>query len=86
MARCVTQPDQVLRTVSVDGHRVPVVLNDVTSVVSGLPEPEEGVLFVVSRMVALAQPQRGGLVFPHQPLRDEIGRTAGCRVLAQVPP
>jgi len=86
VARCRTEPDRVLGTVQVGGHSVPLVVNDVTSAVSGLPEPEEGVLFVVSRLVALAAPQRRDMVFPHDPVRDETGRTTGCRVLAQVPP
>ncbi|MFN2495172.1 MAG: hypothetical protein ABR608_04590 [Pseudonocardiaceae bacterium] len=86
VARCRTEPDRVLGTVQVDGHSVPLVVNDVTSAVLGLPEPEEGVLFVVSRLVALAAPLRRDMVFPHDPVRDETGRTTGCRALAQVPP
>lgn len=86
LARCATHPDRVLGTVFIDGHSVPLVVNDVTSTVDGLPEPEDGVLFVVSRLVALAVPQRRDMVFPHDPVRDPTGRTAGCRVLAQVPP
>lgn len=86
VARCYAEPDRVLHTVQVDGHHVPVVLNHITSRVSGLPEPEDGVLFVVSRLVAMAAPQRRDVVFPHRPVRDDAGRTAACRVLAQVPP
>ncbi len=86
VARCRTEPDRVLGTVQVDGHSVALVVNDVTSAVCGLPEPEEGVLLVVSRLVALAAPQRRDIVFPHDPVRDDTGRTTGCRVLAQVPP
>lgn len=86
VARCRTEPDRVLGTVQVDGHSVPLVVNHVTSAVSGLPEPEDGVLFVVSRLVALAAPQRRDVVFPHDPVRDDTGRTTACRVLAQVPP
>lgn len=86
VARCATHPDRLLGTVCIDGHSVPLVVNDVTAAVEGLPEPEQGVLFVVSRLVALAAPQRRDMVFPHDPVRDGTGRTAGCRVLAQVPP
>lgn len=86
VARCVTVPDRVLGTLRIGDHSVPLVVNDVTSAVNGLPEPEEGVLFVVSRLVALAVPQRRDMVFPHNPVRDETGCTSACRVLAQVPP
>lgn len=86
VVRCPAKPDRVLGTVQIDGHPVPLVINDVTRTVPGLPEPEEGVLFVVSRLVALAAPQRRDMVFPHDPVRDGTGRTAACRALAQVPP
>lgn len=85
VVRCHTEPDHLLGTVQVDGHPVPLVINNVTPAVPGLPEPEEGVLFVVSRLVALATPHRRDMVFPHDPVRDHTGRTSGCRALAQVP-
>jgi len=43
-----------------------------------LPEPCEGTLFIVSRMVAAAA-EREDLVFPGELERDENGRVIGCK-------
>ena len=40
-------------------------------------------LVIVSREVARAYPERRDLVFPHSLVRDEMGRTIGCRALGQ---
>ena len=44
-----------------------------------LPEPESGVLFVVSRVTAMQYPKRRDFIFPFQEVRDETGRIIGCR-------
>ena len=46
--------------------------------VVGLPEPQEGTLYVVSRLVAAACPERNDLVIPGPLLRDTDGRIVGC--------
>lgn len=50
--------------------------------VSALPAPQPGVLFVVSRVVA-AEMARPDLVFPDLEIRDEQHRVIGCQRLAR---
>jgi hypothetical protein len=47
--------------------------------VTGLPEPQEHVLYIVSTLVQQALPQRSDLVSPDRVIRDEQGRVTGCR-------
>lgn len=42
-------------------------------------------MYVVSRLVAEAVPERRDLVVPHGLVRDGQGRVVGCAQLAQVP-
>ena len=49
--------------------------------VSNLPEPEEGVLYIVSAAVRTALPQRKDLGSPAHLVRDEEGRIIGCLAL-----
>ena len=46
--------------------------------VAGLPEAEEGTLFVVSRMVKSAVPHRHDCVVPDGLVRDVDGNILGC--------
>lgn len=48
-----------------------------------LPEPRDGVVYVVSRLVAYAAPHRRDLLVPFDEIREE-GRVVGCRALANV--
>lgn len=50
--------------------------------VVGLPEPEEGVAFIVSRMVAAAVPERHDLYIPGPLIRDAEGVVVGCSGLS----
>ena len=48
-----------------------------------LPDPVEGTLYIVSRMVAAAMPNRHDLVIPGPVFRDpETGNPTGCRGLS----
>jgi len=51
----------------------------------GLPDPEPGVVFIVSALVAEAAPDRGDLAYPGEAVRDEAGRVVGCRGLCAGP-
>src|SRR5690606_31963979 len=51
----------------------------------GLPDPADGVIYVVSRLVAEAAPHRDDLYFPGRLLRDEAGRVVGAESLARLP-
>jgi hypothetical protein len=49
--------------------------------VEGLPEPEDGVFYIVSGMVKAAVPDREDVFSPGELIRDENGRPIGCRGL-----
>lgn len=49
----------------------------------GLPEAEQGVLYIVSSVVADAAPHRKDLVCPGGFIRDSHGRVAGCSYFVQ---
>ena len=53
--------------------------------VEGLPEPQEGVLFLVSALVRAAVPSRHDVASPGDLVRDPEGRVVGCRNLAVNP-
>lgn len=53
--------------------------------VDGLPDPEPGVRFIVSRVLAAAIP-RADLSFPWGEVRDGDGQIVGCRALGQFLP
>lgn len=50
--------------------------------IEGLPEPQEGTVFVVSRVLAAEVP-RPDVYFPFGEVRDADGRIIGCRALGQ---
>ena len=47
----------------------------------GLPEPEEGTLFIVSQIVKNALPERRDLLVPAEVVRNGNGVIMGCRSL-----
>src|SRR5690606_42059691 len=51
--------------------------------VEGLPEEQEGVVYIVSRVVVEAMPDRKDLFFPDELIRDEKGRVIGCSALGR---
>ncbi|MBY6277852.1 MAG: hypothetical protein CWE10_16985 [Symbiobacterium thermophilum] len=81
-ARC-SETRTVVGSVEVDGLEVPVTRVGFGQV-QGLPAPREGVLYVVSRMVAEACRDRADLVIPDDLVRDAEGRIIGARSLARV--
>jgi hypothetical protein len=58
------------------------VATETTGAVIGLPEPEPGVVLIVSRLVAEAMaredPHRRDVLSPGQAVRDDAGRIIGC--------
>lgn len=52
--------------------------------VTDLPEPSDGVNFIVSKMVADACPGRKDLFYPTRLVRDEAGRVVACKGLGHV--
>lgn len=49
----------------------------------GLPEPSDGIVYVVSQLVVNAYPQRDDLVFPAGLVRNDNGDIIGFRLLAR---
>lgn len=52
--------------------------------VEGLPAPEEGVVYIVSSLVAQRCHNRDDVFIPNESVRDENGRIIGCRSLGRV--
>jgi hypothetical protein len=83
VARVALHPDVPVGTVELDGVTVPIVATSASGDVTGLPEQRDGVLVVVSRLVAEVS-ERADLVIPHDAVRDATGAVVGCRALARV--
>lgn len=49
--------------------------------IDGLPDRQDGVFFIVSRLVAEACPDRDDLLIVSETTRDENGRINGCKSL-----
>lgn len=52
--------------------------------VEGLPEKEEGVIFLVSSLVAQRCQDRDDVFIPNESVRDDKGRIIGCKSLGRV--
>ena len=70
-------------TVDVDGVAVPVNATSFGDV-TGLPDPQPGVAFVVSAITAQAVRDRDDVFIVDDSVRDADGRIIGCRALARV--
>lgn len=81
VARCATTRTQV-DVLAVDGVQIPV--NQIGfGAVQGLPDPQDGVLFIVSSLVANAAKDRQDLLTVDDAVRDAGGNIIGCRALAR---
>lgn len=52
--------------------------------VEGLPEPVDGVIYIVSSLVAQRVPDRNDIFVPSESVRDGQGRIIGCRSLGKI--
>ena len=87
VARCKTDRQQVDSIVAqnVDGWDITVPITSAKfGEVEGLPEPQEGTIFIVSNLVAQAVPDREDVFFPDDLVRDENGNIIGCRALGKI--
>lgn len=82
VARCATSRVQV-DAVSLDGMTIPVNKTEFGDV-TGLPDPQPGTIYIVSALVAQAQPARQDVFIVDDAVRDEQGRIIGARALAHV--
>ncbi|MER7114145.1 hypothetical protein ABT332_06610 [Saccharomonospora azurea] len=69
--------------VTEEGVKIPVSLVSYAEI-QGLPEPQEGVLWVVPLMTALAATGRTDLLVPYEQVRNQEGTVVGCRRLGRV--
>ncbi len=80
--RCQATTEEV-STVQVDGVTIPLTASHFGDVYD-LPEASDGTLFIVSRVVADAAPERHDLVVPDQLVRDSSGQVVGAKSLSFV--
>jgi hypothetical protein len=81
IARCATTREQV-DSIEIDGVVFPV--NQIGfGAVQGLPDPQDGVCYVVSSLVANAAKGRSDLLTVDDAVRDGAGNIVGARALAR---
>lgn len=83
VARCSEQRQAVSAITTDSGAKIPVnrvSLGDV----AGLPDPQPGVAYIVSRLVAEACRGRDDIFVVDDLVRDPQGRVIGARALARV--
>ena len=57
------------------------IIKKVLGVVENLPEPKDGVFYIVSAMVRMAAPERKDILSPGDQVRDMEGKIIGCKNL-----
>ena len=72
----------VVETLTIGSVPIPICRTTVVAG-DGPPEPVEGSLFIVSRLVADAYPDRSDLVVPDRLVRDADGVVLGARGLSR---
>lgn len=80
VARC-SQTINIVDTIDLNNVAIPISSSSYGEVVD-LPAPQDGVYYVVSRLVMSACPNRQDLLVPNDLVRDDAGRVIGCRSLA----
>ena len=70
-------------TVNVEGIDIPINKTSFGNIMS-LPEPEDGVIYIVSSITAQACPEREDVYIVDESVRDADGRIIGCRSIAHI--
>jgi hypothetical protein len=65
---------------------VPTVVSILSDTITDLPDPQHGVVLIVSRMTAEADPTRTDLVYPEGIVRSPDGVPIGCRKFGRARP
>ena len=55
-----------------------------TGKVFDMPKKETGTYYIVSRVVAVALPQRHDLIYPDELIKDSSGKVLGCKSFGMV--
>lgn len=79
-----TRPTTDLPPIRFNGIDIPSGLSFDTGLSTGLPSPQEGTIYIVSRAVASSFTERTDLVFPDDLVRDSSGNVVGCRRLSRL--
>lgn len=66
-----------------EGPKIPVSTVSYAEV-EGLPAPQQGTVYVVPLMTALAAAERDDLLVPYEQVRNREGAVVGCRRLGRV--
>jgi hypothetical protein len=82
VVRCAEVRERVGTIAVSDDVQVPLMRVSLGQV-EGLPEPSPDTVYIVSRLVADACPDRDDLAVPDMIVRDAEGRIIGCDALAQ---
>lgn len=80
VARC-SQTISIVGSVTLGSVAIPISSSSYGEVVD-LPAPQDGVYYVVSRLVMSACPARQDLLVPNDLVRNDAGQVIGCRSLA----
>lgn len=80
VARC-SQTIDIVGALTLDSVVVPISASSYGEVVD-LPAPQDGVYYIVSRLVMSACPARQDLLVPNDLVRNDAGQVIGCRSLA----
>lgn len=75
--------EQIAILASEGGTEIPLTRTRLGDLV-GLPDPEPGTWYVVSRMTAEAAPEREDLLIPGKQIRDDQGRICGAESLSRL--
>ena len=78
-----TEQQNKINSVIVNGIKIDIMKKSFLEP-EGLPEPQEGTIFIVSALVAGAVKHRDDLVIPNDTIRDDQGRIIGCKNLARI--
>ena len=80
VARC-SQTIDIVGALTLDSVVIPISASSYGEVVD-LPDPQDGVYYIVSRLVMSACPARQDLLVPNDLVRNDAGQVIGCRSLA----
>lgn len=80
VARC-SQTISVIGSLTLNSVVIPISASSYGEVVD-LPAPQDGVYYIVSRLVMSACPARQDLLVPNDLVRNDAGQVIGCRSLA----
>lgn len=63
---------------------IPIVKTVFDAAVTDLPDPQDGVIYITSTLVAQAVPERMDVLVPADLRRDDAGRIIGCGALQRL--